>query len=182
MNWSLFLSDALARVIGLLGLVASAAWIAGTAAGWSGIVPATAFGIGSALFCLMMTVFYLIPAFHDRMMRRTLHGLARAGFRVLGGAWCVVLVAGLFLAGAALDGVLAFDLAQRAWPIPAALAVTAAMVLIYPGNLAWRQPQAERDAAAMPGADGTEAGSGAQDGGASPDDDYEDLGLEDDAA
>ncbi len=149
MNWSLLLSDLLARVVGVLGLIASVAWIAGISVGWPGLGPAAQFGAGSALFCLTMTLFFLLPQYHDRMMHRTVPTVLRVPFQIIGGAWCLAVIGGLFLAGAALDGVLAQNVSGLFWPIASAVALIATMILIFPGGLAWREPSARREMQAV---------------------------------
>lgn len=146
MDWSLFLSDVLARVMGVLGLIASLAWLAGLGAGWPGLGPEALFAGGAAVFCLTMTLLFLVPSIHDRMMRKTAHGILRVPFQVVGLIWCAAVIAGLYLATAALRGALG-DVSGLIWPIMAVVTLIVTLVLICPVGLAWHAPCREREAA-----------------------------------
>lgn len=145
MNWGLFFNDVLARVVGLIGLVAAAAWIvSGLSAFESGGTAAPGVA-GAAVFSLAMAVMFLLPGTYQRMVARMRPRVLRGLFVLVCALWVVAAGYGLLSAGRALEAMVPVDLPALVWPVAAAALSAALLVLIFPMGLAWKslQPEAE---------------------------------------
>jgi hypothetical protein len=143
MNWSLLLSDTLARLVGLLGLIACAFWSLVLARRFTGVAAEGTAVFPSAMFALatFFTLVFLLPNTHDRVMRLTFPVFARLLF-------LPVAIAGL---GAVAFGVMGFTAISPLEQDVYAIVVTSATmslgalfaILIFPVGLAYREAKLE---------------------------------------
>lgn len=142
MNWSLLLSDTLARLIGLVGLIACAFWGIVLARRFTGVAAEGTAVFPSAMFALatFFTLVFLLPNTHDRVMRLTFPVFARLMF-------LPVAIAGL---GAVAFGVMAIAAVsfERDLYVIVVTSVVLSLgvlfaILIFPFGLAYREARLE---------------------------------------
>ena len=142
MNWSLLLSDTLARLVGLVGLIACAFWglvlarrFTGAAAEGTAVIPSAMFALAA-----FFTLVFLLPNTHDRVMRLTFPFFARLLF-------LPVAIAGL---GAVAFGVMALAAVSFERDLYIIVVTSAVLslgalfaILIFPFGLAYREAKLE---------------------------------------
>lgn len=138
MRWGLLFSDSLARIMGVLGLVASLVWIGGAKTVATNGGPMTNFVVGGAVFCTALTLVFLMPQIHRRMIGRTLGKLPRFGFLLLCLPWVAVVAAGFYALESGLEDVLPDLTPMSIWPFATVAVLTLFAILVFPFGLSWR--------------------------------------------
>jgi len=146
MRWGLLISDALARLIGLTGMIIAAVFFVGAFHGLTGDATYLRHNAGAAIFMMCMAVIFLLPRLHDRMMRRTLHVVLRVPFVLLCLIWAATIAAGLWVLSQVASG--APDAAQYAvyWPLIAVATALALAVVVFPFGLGYSEARASKEA------------------------------------
>lgn len=87
MNWSLLLSDVAARVLGLIGLVATAVAVNAASIHWQVGSENFALFASISLFMFAITAFFLLPTLCDQMLKRCISFGPKVIFVIATGIW-----------------------------------------------------------------------------------------------